>query len=187
MAIDNVVDNMLILDEYLPYQDAVFTSTNIKAKDIKIVILPSNRGGYNVKAVPKSFEDKTFRKEFPLEWSSLINEELEKRLNVNRYDLILAMESNISPLSLEKEYDNKKDDAFSLEAILASPKENNLLDLLTLNDALKKLNEKEKLLIHLRFYNEYSQKYVAIKFNVSQVQISRMEKQIIEKLKKSFV
>ena len=113
-------------------------------------------------------------------------DELEKKLNINRYDLILAMESNISPLSIEKEYENEKDSGFSLECIITDTKEDKLLDLLTLNDALTKLNEKEKILVNLRFYKEYSQKEVADKFNVSQVQISRMERQIIEKLKKNF-
>lgn len=113
-------------------------------------------------------------------------DELEKRLNVNRYDLVLAMESNIAPLSLEKEYDNDKDSSFSLECIISDNKEDKLIDLVTLNDAINKLSEKEKLLLNLRFYNDYSQKEVASKFNVSQVQISRLEKQVIEKLKKFF-
>lgn len=113
-------------------------------------------------------------------------DELEKKLNISRYDLVLALESNITPLSIEKEYENEKDSGFSLESIISDSKEDNLLDLLTLNEALTTLNEKEKILINLRFYKEYSQKEVADKFNVSQVQISRMEKQIIEKLKRYF-
>ena len=76
LAIDNVVDNMLILDEYLPYQDAVFTSTNIKAKDIKIVILPSNRGGYCVKPITISRDSKELLINFPKEYRGLHDEEL---------------------------------------------------------------------------------------------------------------
>lgn len=113
-------------------------------------------------------------------------DELEKKFNMNRYDLILALESNISPLSLEKEYENEKDSGLSLESIISDKKEDHLLDLLTLNEAIETLSEKEKMLIHLRYYGELSQKEIAIKFNVSQVQISRLEKQIIDKLKKFF-
>lgn len=111
---------------------------------------------------------------------------LEKNLNVNRYDLVLALESNISPLSIEKEYETEKDSGFRLETLISDNKEDRLLDLLTLNEAVESLSEKEKLLINLRFYHDYSQKEVSNKFNVSQVQISRLEKQIIEKLKKHF-
>ena len=76
LAIDNVKDNMLILDEYLPYQDAVFTSTNPKAKEIKIIILPSNRGGYCVKPITISRESKDLLINFPKEYRGLHDEEL---------------------------------------------------------------------------------------------------------------
>ena len=122
---------------------------------------------------------KTHNKEISLD-------ELEQRLNINRYDLVLALESNIPPLSLEKEYETEKDNNFSLDAIISEKKEDHTLDLLTLLDAIKTLTNREKLIIDLRFYNDFSQKQVADKFNVSQVQISRIEKQIIEKLKKFF-
>lgn len=81
-------------------------------------------------------------------------EELEKKLNINRYELVLAMESNIIPLSLEKEYENSNDNNFSLENIISEKKADQTLDLLTLLDAIKTLNSKEKLIIDLRFYNE---------------------------------
>ena len=112
-------------------------------------------------------------------------EELENILMVDRYDLILAMESNITPLSLEKEYSNK-DNTYTLESTIMDTSKNNIIDLLTLHDSLKILTDKEMLLINLRFYNDLSQKEVATKFNVSQVQISRLEKQIIDKLKRYF-
>ena len=65
-------------------------------------------------------------------------------------------------------------------------KKDNLIDLVTLNDCINFLTPKEKLLIDLRFYKDLSQKDVANKFNVSQVQISRLEKQVIDKLKQYF-
>ena len=54
-----------------------------KAKDILFVVFPSNRGGYNVYAVPKeagSFEN---RKSFPKEWAGLRDEKLQKITGVN--------------------------------------------------------------------------------------------------------
>ena len=58
-------------------------------------------------------------------------DELERSLNIDRYELVLALESNISPLSIEKEYENEKDGGFSLENIISAKKEDKLLDLLT--------------------------------------------------------
>ena len=77
-CIDNVKDNILILDEYLPYQEAVFTSTNPKAKEIKIVILPSNRGGYNIKPITVSKDSKELLINFPKKLFGLHDEELAK-------------------------------------------------------------------------------------------------------------
>ena len=77
-CIDNLKDNMLILDEYLPYQEAVFTSTNPKAKEIKIVILPSNRGGYNIKPITVSKDSKELLINFPKKLFGLHDEELAK-------------------------------------------------------------------------------------------------------------
>ena len=112
--------------------------------------------------------------------------ELESIMGMSRYDLVLAMESSNAPLSLEQEYETRKDGDVSLDQMIGDSKENNLINFLTLNDAINTLNEKEKLLINLRFYKDYSQKEVADKFNVSQVQVSRIERQVIEKLKKFF-
>ena len=112
-------------------------------------------------------------------------DELENVLNVDRYDIILALESNITPLSLEKEYTNK-DSTYTLESTIIDNKKDNLIDLVTLNDCINFLTPKEKLLIDVRFYKDLSQKDVANKFNVSQVQISRLEKQVIDKLKQYF-
>ena len=75
-CIDNVQDNMLILDEYIPYQEAIFTSTNPKAQEIKIIILPSNRGGYCVKPRTISKESKELLINFPKEYRGLHDEEL---------------------------------------------------------------------------------------------------------------
>ena len=54
----------------------MFTSTNIKAKDIKIVILPSNRGGYCVKPITISRDSKELLINFPKEYRGLHDEEL---------------------------------------------------------------------------------------------------------------
>lgn len=76
--IDTVKDNILILDEYLPYQHAVFTSNNPKAKEIKVIILPSNRGGFCIKPITISEDSKELLVNFPEEYRGLHDEELIK-------------------------------------------------------------------------------------------------------------
>ena len=80
--IDNIDDNSkyLILEEFLPFEDAILN--NEKANSLLFVAFPSNRGGYAIKTIPKSINDKTSRMLFPEEWAGLSNEELEKTSNI---------------------------------------------------------------------------------------------------------
>ena len=66
--------DILLLDEFLPYEEVILTGNY----NTKLVIYPSNRGGYCVKTVPISLEDKNSRVYFPLKWAGLVNEDLEK-------------------------------------------------------------------------------------------------------------
>lgn len=65
----------LYLDEYFPYEDAILNHP--LGDKILFVAFPSNRGGYAIKTVSKSAEDKTARRLFPLEWAGLQDSELE--------------------------------------------------------------------------------------------------------------
>jgi RNA polymerase sporulation-specific sigma factor len=96
---------------------------------------------YKIEAEKKSYFEK-YNEEISID-------KLEKILNVDRYDLLLAMESNITPLSLEKEY-SSKDSSYTLESTIVDTTENNLINYITLNDSIKHLTNKEKLLIKLK-------------------------------------
>ena len=113
-------------------------------------------------------------------------DELSLKLNVSKYDLIMAMETNYLPSSLEEPIYEKGDSCITLEETIKDESNRNIVDLLTLREGLKLLSDKEKLFIKMRYYQEMNQQTIANKFNVSQVQISRLEKKIIEKLRKCF-
>lgn len=77
---ENNSSHILILDEYMPYEETLQKEdTN---KDILFVIFPSNRGGYVIKPVAKSFEDKSNRMDFPATWGGLTDEALEEATGV---------------------------------------------------------------------------------------------------------
>lgn len=113
-------------------------------------------------------------------------DELSTKLNTSKYDLILAMETSYIPSSLEDPIYEKGDSCITLQETIKDETNKNIIDLITLKDGLKLLDEREQLFIKLRFYQSLNQQTIANKFNVSQVQISRFEKKIIEKLKKYF-
>lgn len=66
----------LELDQYMPYEEAILT--NEQANNIFFVLYPSNRGGYAIKTIPKSLEDKTDRLLLPEKWAGLSSEELQE-------------------------------------------------------------------------------------------------------------
>lgn len=82
IAIEKSENEIMILDEFMPWKEFLLGSENPKAKNIKFVIYPSRRGGYNVYAVPKeigSFENK---KSLPLKWRGLRDESLQRATGV---------------------------------------------------------------------------------------------------------
>ena len=66
----------LVLPTFLPYEDTILSTP--KAESILFVAYPSNRGGYAIKTVPKSMEDKSSRMAFPEEWAGLEGEDIQK-------------------------------------------------------------------------------------------------------------
>ena len=113
-------------------------------------------------------------------------EELSSNLNASKYDIIMALETSYLPTSIEEPIYTKGDSCVTLEESIKDESSKNIVDLLTLKDSLKYLTDKEKLFIKLRYYQELNQHSIADKFNISQVQVSRLEKKIIEKLRKCF-
>ena len=113
-------------------------------------------------------------------------DDLSTKLNVSKYDIIMAMETSYMPSSIDEPIYEKDNSYITLQETIKDESSKDVIDLLTLQDGLKLLSEKEKLFIKMRYYQEMNQQTIADKFNISQVQASRLEKKIIEKLKKCF-
>lgn len=76
------------------------------------------------------------------------------------------------------------DDGFSLESILSDTQtEDMLLEQISLRQAIAKLPERERTVIQLRYFHGLTQHRVSVVLNVSQVQVSRIEKKALIKLK----
>ena len=56
-------------------------------------------------------------------------------------------------------------------------------DKLTLEEAIRSLTERERLIVYLRYYKDKTQSQVAKRLGISQVQVSRLEKKILEEMK----
>ena len=113
-------------------------------------------------------------------------EELANLLNVSKADIVLAIDSRYYPTSLNEVIYEKDGSTITIEERIVEKENYSLIDKITLKDEISKLSKKEQLLIKMRYYLDMNQQEIAKHFHVSQVQISRMEKKILEKLKKQF-
>lgn len=108
-------------------------------------------------------------------------EEIAQILEVCVEDVIVALEANNYPLSLDAPLD---EDNMTLKDVLVNESsEFDTLTMIDLENAIKKLDKKDQLFIRLRFFEEMKQTDLALRFSCSQVQISRKEKKILERLK----
>jgi len=77
-AIDTTEDSILVLDQFVPWQEYLLTSANHKAENVLFVVYPSLRGGFNWQCVPDSLGGFGQRKSVPEEWKGLSGEALQK-------------------------------------------------------------------------------------------------------------
>ena len=77
------------------------------------------------------------------------------------------------------------DDSLSLIEKLSYDNEGDNLDKLVLADLISRLAPREQKIVYLRYFRDKTQAEVAAELGVSQVQISRLESRIIEKLREN--
>ena len=115
-------------------------------------------------------------------------QEIAKELNVDLDDVILAMEATNSVESIEgtKHINNKDGKSISLLDTLSTEKneEETITNKLAIGQLIKDLNDREKEIILLRYYKEKTQAQVAKILGISQVQVSRLERKILENMKR---
>ena len=106
---------------------------------------------------------------------------LADRLQVTREELAIAAASATKVASLDEPLPDGSGNRF--DRIGEESEEENSVRKLSLDDAIRTLSEREQLLILLRYREERSQTEVGKRLGVSQVQVSRMEKKILSKLR----
>lgn len=110
--------------------------------------------------------------------------EIAEYLNADRLDVVIALESITAPMSLyEPVFSDNGDSLYVLDQIGDRNEEGNWLDEISLKEILKSLNEREKTIVRLRFYEGKTQMEVSKIIGISQAQVSRLEKGVIDKIK----
>ena len=110
-------------------------------------------------------------------------EELSKALSMEPEEIMLSMEAVVEVESMEQRIYANDGKEISLKDKLASEKneQEELMDRLFLQQLLEQLSERDRTLIELRYFENKTQNQVAEILQISQVQVSRLEKKILRK------
>ncbi|HBS58298.1 MAG TPA: RNA polymerase sporulation sigma factor SigF [Firmicutes bacterium] len=113
-------------------------------------------------------------------------QELSQKLKVPVGEIISALEAAQTPTSLyELAYHDGGDPIFLMDQIkLENPEEENFFEKFAIKEVLEKLSDKERKVIRLRFFMDKTQAEVAGIIGLSQVQVSRIEKQALLTMRK---
>ena len=106
-------------------------------------------------------------------------------LSETEKDVVLALEAIVEPASLQEPvYSDGRDTIYIMDQVKDKKnKEDNWVESLAVNDAMKRLNERENYIIKLRFFEGKTQTEVAEEIHISQAQVSRLEKNALKTMR----
>ena len=104
---------------------------------------------------------------------------------IPKEDLVFALDAIQSPLSLyDPVYTDGGDTLYVMDQVKDKKnKEENWIETLSVNDAMKRLNQRENYIIKLRFFEGKTQMEVAEEIHISQAQVSRLEKAALKNMR----
>ena len=115
-------------------------------------------------------------------------EEIAKELEVDKEEIVISLDAIQDPVSLQEPVYNEGNESIY---IMDQVKDNKNTDELwaeniTVAEAMKKLNDREKSIISRRFFDGRTQMEVAEEIGISQAQVSRLEKTAVNRIKKLY-
>ena len=114
-------------------------------------------------------------------------QEIAEHLNVPKEDVVFALDAIQDPVSLfEPIYHDGGDPIYVMDQISDERnKDVQWVEEIALREAMYKLNDREKLILSMRFFDGKTQMEVADEIGISQAQVSRLEKAAIQQMQKN--
>ena len=113
-------------------------------------------------------------------------EEIAKLLDLKREEVVFALDAIVDPVSLyEPVYSDGGDTICVMDQVKDQKNtDENWLEQIALKEAMDRLSDREKHILRLRFFEGKTQMEVSARIGISQAQISRLEKNAIQKIKR---
>lgn len=115
-------------------------------------------------------------------------EEIAKELGVEKEDIAFSFDAIQDPISLQEPvYNDGSESIYIMDQVKDKKNTDELwTENMTIMQIMKKLNDKEKMIINKRFFDGRTQMEVAEEIGISQAQVSRLEKNAIEHIKRLY-
>ena len=111
-------------------------------------------------------------------------DEIAKELNLPRENVVIALEAIVDPVSLfEPIYSDNGDAVYVMDQVGDSTTDSDWIDEIVIRESLQNLNDREKKIMNMRFMKGMTQMEVASEIGISQAQVSRLEKSVINRIK----
>ena len=113
-------------------------------------------------------------------------DEIAKALDMRREDVVMALDAVLDPVSLnEPVYDNSGDAICVMDQVKdAKNTDESWLERIALKEAMDRLTDRERRILALRFFQGKTQMEVSAEVGISQAQVSRLEKNAINQIRK---
>ena len=143
---------------------AIKVSRSIKSLNLKI------------KKYVDEFSKENYRKPTP--------QEIAKKFEIDESEVIFVMDSASMPISIYTQLDDDSSNGLLLiDRLNQDNSHEDIIDNIMLKETLKSLDKRDKKIILLRFFRDKTQSEIAKVLGVSQVQVSRLENKVLEKVK----
>ncbi|MFD1176292.1 RNA polymerase sporulation sigma factor SigF [Paenibacillus puldeungensis] len=109
--------------------------------------------------------------------------EVAEELGVTPEDVVFAQEANKPPASIHETVFENDGDPITLMDQIADESQERWFDKMALHEAIDGLSDRERLIVYLRYYRDQTQSEVALRLGISQVQVSRLEKKILQSIR----
>ncbi len=115
-------------------------------------------------------------------------EEIAKELNVDKEEIVFSLDAIQEPLSLQEPvYGDGTENIYIMDQVSDTKNTDDIwTENITILEAMKKLNEKEKMIVNKRFFEGRTQVEVAEEIGISQAQVSRLEKSAIGHIRRIY-
>ncbi len=113
-------------------------------------------------------------------------EVIAEKFEITSEEVVIALDSAKMPLSIYDKFDDEDDGQELIEKIPYIDNEETMITKIHISNIIDELEEREKKIIILRYFRDKTQSEIAETLGVSQVQVSRLENKIIDKIRLKF-